>query len=145
MISLMELTPTLLTGAIHGDERGRLSYNNNFDLSLVRRVYFIENENTSIIRKWQGHKIEQRWFSAVTGSFKILLIKIDNWEQPAKGLKAQEYVIKSDTFDILHIPKGYVSSIQALEKPSKLMVMADYLFGEIKDEYRYSKDYFENT
>ena len=52
--------------------KSKLDNNNNFDLSSIKRIYFIENKNTSILRRWQGHKIEQRWFSAVIGSFKIL-------------------------------------------------------------------------
>ncbi|PIX07465.1 MAG: sugar epimerase, partial [Flavobacteriales bacterium CG_4_8_14_3_um_filter_35_10] len=41
-----------------------------------------------------------------------------------------------------HVPQGYVSSIQAMEESSKLLVMADHLLGEIKDEYRFDVDYF---
>jgi hypothetical protein len=46
--------------------------------------------------------------------------------------------------DVLHIPQGYISSIQALEPEAKLLVMADYLLGEINDEYRFDADYFKN-
>ena len=139
----MNLKPTLLQGEAHHDERGTLFYN-NLDVRNVKRVYFIENKNTSIIRSWQGHKIEQRWFNAVTGSFKILLIKIENWENPTQLFKPLEFILKSKTLDMLHIPEGYISSIQALEESSKLMVMADYLFLEINDEYKYPQNYFEN-
>ena len=122
-----------------------LKYNNNFDASAIKRIYFIENKNTSIIRAWQGHKIEQRWFSAVTGSFKIQLIAIDNWEKPSISLKPITFVLNADTLDVLQIPAGYVSSIQSLEKSSKLMVMANYLISEIKDEYRFEVDYFKTN
>ncbi|WP_372770458.1 WxcM-like domain-containing protein [Lutibacter sp.] len=139
------MEPTIIKGDIYSDNRGNLTFNNNFDLSSIKRIYFIENKNTSIIRAWQGHKIEQRWFSAVIGSFKILLIKIDNWESPTRNLNPQEFILSSKTLDILHVPKGYVSNIQALEESSKLLVMADYLLGKIKDEYKYPQNYFENV
>jgi hypothetical protein len=38
---------------------------------------------------------------------------------------------------------AYVGSIQALEMGPKLLVMADHLLGEIKDEYRFDIDYFK--
>jgi len=136
------MKPSIIKGAVHADTRGNLSYNNNFDASAIKRIYFIENKNTSIIRAWQGHKIEQRWFSAVTGSFKIQLIAIDNWEKPSIDLVPITFVLNADTLAILHIPAGYVSSIQAIEEQSKLIVMANYLMGEIKDEYRFEVDYF---
>jgi len=137
------MIPKITKGNSHTDSRGTLHYNNDFDASTIRRFYIIENQNTDFIRAWQGHKIEQRWFSAVQGSFKIRLIAIDNWEFPSKDLKAVEYILKSEKQDILHVPKGFVSSIQSLEEGSKLLVMSDYLMGEINDEYRFEADYFE--
>ena len=69
------MTPTLILGGNYEDDRGILKYNNEFDISLVKRMYIIENVDTVFIRCWQGHKIEQRWFTAVVGKFKIDLIK----------------------------------------------------------------------
>jgi len=138
------MIPKIITGNSHTDTRGTLFYNNDFDASAIKRMYVIDNATTEIVRAWQGHKIEQRWFSAINGSFKIGLIKIDNWENPAKNLEKLIYIINSDTLEVLHVPKGYVSSIQAMEVGSKLLVMADYLLGEINDEYRYDANYFKN-
>jgi dTDP-4-dehydrorhamnose 3,5-epimerase-like enzyme len=138
----MEL-PKIIIGDCHIDHRGTLFYNNNFDATSVKRVYFIENRNDSVVRGWQGHKIEKRWFSAVLGSFKIRMIKINNWELPSKDLNSVDYKINSDKLEVLYVPKGYVTSIQSMEKNAKLLVMADYLIGETKDEYRYPINYFE--
>ena len=86
---------------------------------------------------------EQRWYSAINGSFEIKLIKIDEWEYPSKHLEPINLHLDSNKLDILHIPPGYISCIQSLEKDSKLLVMADYLLGEIQDEYRFELDYFK--
>lgn len=137
------MEPKLINGNCHSDQRGTLLYNNDFDASLIKRIYIIENESPQIVRGWQGHAIEQRWFSAVSGKFKIQLIKIDNWEKPSLNLEVLTYLIDSEKLNVLHVPKGYVSSIQTLELNSKLLVMADYLLGETKDEYRYDIDYFK--
>jgi len=136
------MTPTLILGGNHKDERGILNFNNEFDMSLVKRMYLIENIDTLFIRRWQGHKIEQRWFTAVVGKFKIDLIKIDNWKNPSKKLEKITFEISSKNADVLHIPEGYISSIQAMVKFSKLLVMADYKLGGINDDYKFSKDYF---
>ena len=89
----------------------------------------------------QGHKTEKRWFSTVQVSFKIQFICIDNWEKPFKESEQFGFVLQAEKMDVLHIPQGYVSSIQSLEKGSKLLVMSDYLIGEDKDKCRYSADY----
>lgn len=138
------MVPTLLKGNIHLDKRGSLIYNNSFNASVIKRIYFIENINSKVIRGWQGHKIEQRWFNAIRGSFRIKLIKIDDWESPSVNLIADEFLLESKTLDVLHVPKGYISSIQGIEEDAKLLVMADYMAGEIADEYRFDLNYFDN-
>ncbi len=138
------MKPNLISGNCHQDERGQLFYNNDFDTSCIKRMYVIENHSVDFVRAWQGHKIEQRWFSAMRGRFKIQLIAIDNWEKPNDSLPRLEYILKSKTLDILHVPAGYVSSIQALEEKSKLVVMSDYHLSEINDDFRYQMNYFIN-
>lgn len=135
--------PYIIKGGQHTDERGQICFNNDFDLSEVKRVYTIENWSTETIRGWQGHRIERRWFSAISGAFKIELILVDDWEKPSRDCKVFSFELLSDKLDILYVPKGYVSKIQSLELGSKLLVMADYLLGEVKDEYRFEIEYFE--
>lgn len=136
------MKPSLISGNCHQDERGQLFYNNDFDTTCTKRIYVIENHSIDFVRAWQGHKVEQRWFSAIHGSFKIQLIAVDNWDTPCENLPRIEYHLHSEKLDILHIPAGYISSIQALEKKSRLVVMSDYHLGEINDEFRYPMNYF---
>lgn len=137
------MVPRIINGGSHSDTRGTVRFNNSFDATVIKRIYLIENNDTTFVRGWQGHRIEQRWFSVLKGSFKIELITIDNWEHPSKDLESLSFIINAETLDVLHIPEGFVSSIQSLEEGSKLLVMADYLLGEIKDGYRYDIDYFK--
>ncbi len=136
--------PTLLKGNRHQDGRGTLRYNNDFSLPGVRRFYTIQNADTQFIRAWQGHRVEQRWFSAMTGSFIIKLIRVDHWDNPSRDLKSVDFVLESDTLDILHVPPGYISSIQARGEDAVLVVFADYELGVSQDEYRFPADYFKN-
>jgi hypothetical protein len=136
------MNPILYKGSCFIDARGALLNNNVVNLERVKRCYIIENNIDNLVRAWQGHKIEQRWFIAVTGNFKILLIKIDNWNTPNKISKKIEFDLSGNTMDVLHIPPGYVTSIESLSQGSKLLVMSDYNFKEIEDEYRFEIDYF---
>jgi dTDP-4-dehydrorhamnose 3,5-epimerase-like enzyme len=137
------MVPRIINGGSHSDTRGTVRFNNSFDATEIKRVYLIENKETTFVRGWQGHGIEQRWFSVLQGSFKIELIAVDNWEHPSRDLKLLSFHVKAETLDVLHVPPGYVSSIQALEEGAKLLVMADYFLGAIQDEYRFEIDYFE--
>tara|TARA_R110001606_G_scaffold24223_3_gene80442 strand:- start:20969 stop:21388 length:420 start_codon:yes stop_codon:yes gene_type:complete len=137
------MKPVLISGKNHHDSRGILTYNNDFDVTLVKRIYLIENKDMVFVRGWQGHKIEKRWFTVVEGSFKIELIRIDDWENPSKELDKITFEITSLSADVLHVPEGYVSSIQATKEASKLLVMADYKINDIQDEFKFASNYFE--
>lgn len=130
-------SPQFLEGKKHQDERGIITYNNDFDATSIKRMYTIENADLHFIRGWQGHKMEQRWFSAIHGAFKIQILSIAYFEKGLKGLQPYSFVLKADQMDILHVPAGFVSSIQALEEGAKLLVLADYKLGEVDDEFRF--------
>lgn len=132
------MIPKLIPGGSHSNVRGTLTFNNDFDASSIKRMYTIENADIHSIRGWQGHKIEQRWFSALTGSFKIQILSIDNFENERNDLEPFQFELKSEKMDVLHIPAGFLSSIQSLEENSKLLILADYHTGEINDEFRFS-------
>lgn len=136
------MQPKIIKGNHHTDDRGTLTFNNDFNALGIKRIYSIENKSLDFVRAWQGHQIEQRWFSAIAGSFRIKLIEIDHWENPSKDLPVLEFILSSDNLDILHVPGGFATSIQALEKQSKLLLFADYEMGEIQDEFRFPNDYF---
>jgi hypothetical protein len=132
------MIPTKIKGDAHEDSRGKITYNNVFNTSAVKRIYTIENYNLDIERGWQGHKIEQRWIIATNGSFKIRVINIDFFEKSSLDIQPFEFTIESNRMDVLHIPSGYLTSIKALELNSKLLLMSDYMLNEIIDEIRYT-------
>jgi dTDP-4-dehydrorhamnose 3,5-epimerase-like enzyme len=136
------MKPNLITGNQFKDQRGTLFFNNDFDLTNIKRIYVIENKNEDIVRAWQGHKIEQRWFSVIEGKFRIQLIEVDNWDKPSKNLPKIEFILKSENLDVLHVPPGFISCIQSLDKKSKLIAFTDYKLGEINDEFKYPTNYF---
>ena len=140
----MLMQPLIINGNRHQDERGTLTFNNDFNALGVKRVYTIENAGLEYERAWQGHRVEQRWFSAIGGSFEIKLVEIDEWVNPSKELPIIMFILTAESLDVLHIPAGFATSIQALEKDSKLLVFADYQLGELQDEFRFPSDYFKD-
>lgn len=136
------MLPNIIFGGNHIDPRGELKFNNSFDVSQVKRIYSILL-NQKRIRGWQGHKIEQRWFTAVSGRFNIQLILVDNWNEPSISLPKIDFELSSDSLDVLHVPSGYLTSIEAVEDNSILLVMSDHGLNEINDEYRFSEKYFK--
>ncbi len=137
---MKEAESMLIQGAQHLDERGTLSFFNYFDMAPVKRLYVIEHPDTIIVRAWQAHKMEQKWFYVVEGSFKIVVLKLDNWEKPSKNLPVQEFILDSGMNRILHIPGGYANGFKALEAHSKLIVFSDFSIEDAgKDDFRFDR------
>jgi len=127
-----------LTGNSFTDDRGFLLFNNSLDLSEVKRLYTVENKDIEILRAWQGHKIEKRWFVAIQGAFKIRIIKIDCFQNPSDDLVSENFILQSKSMDCLIVEAGFASSIQAIESNSKLLVFSNYKLGEVNDDYKFN-------
>jgi WxcM-like, C-terminal. len=67
--------PVIISGNKHQDERGILSFINDFDMEPVKRFYTIFHHDTTVVRAWQGHQVEQKWFVVLEGAFDIALVK----------------------------------------------------------------------
>ncbi len=135
----------LIEGGCFIDERGEVQFVNDFDMTLIKRFYLISHSNTHTVRAWQGHKIENRWFYCIQGSFDIRLVKINSWDHPDDNLPVEKFVLDSSKPKVLRIQSGYVNGIKALKEDSKLIVFSDYKLGDnINDEVRFDKKRWTN-
>lgn len=140
----MEKEYGIIKGGRHADERGTIYFFNDFDMTVVKRFYRIGHHDTSIIRGWRGHKIEQRWFHIYKGAFEINLIEIDNWEVPNPDLPATKIMLTAEEDSVLHIPAGFATSLKAVSANSEMIVFADYAIEHAKnDDYLFPSDYFK--
>ncbi|HEY1055084.1 MAG TPA: hypothetical protein VGE24_08120 [Emticicia sp.] len=134
------LQKQICLGGVHKDERGVLKFFNTFDMSIVQRFYVLEHPNTTAVRAWQGHQKEQKWFYVTDGIFKLVLVKPDNWKTPSLTLPCEELLLRADNNQIINIPAGFATGLQALEASSKIIVFSDVRLGEsVEDDYRFDK------
>lgn len=141
----MDKKPQLIKGGSHTDERGTISFMNDFDMAEVKRFYCIKHHDTLTIRGWRGHQIEQRWFWVAKGAFEVSLVKIDNWEKPDPLLPQNHFKLMAEENSVLHIPAGYASCLQAIVADSEMIIFADYGIDHARnDDYLFSPNYFLN-
>ena len=134
-----------IKGGIAKDERGQIRYVNDFDMSSVKRFYIIRNSDVELIRGWRGHRIEQRWFFVLSGSFEFNIVKIDNWNAPARDLPVDKLILEAKELQLLHIPAGYATAIRATTPNSELLVYGDFRIEHARhDDYTWELDYFIN-
>lgn len=134
-------TISMINGGRHEDARGKIIFFNDFDMSKVKRFYMIEHPGTEVVRAWQGHQKEEKWFYVVDGIFKMVLVQPDNWRNPSAELQTEEFVMESTQQQILHVPGGYANGFKALQPKSKIMVFSSFTVEESgKDNFRYDKN-----
>lgn len=137
------MIPEIIKGGNFSDQRGTISYVNDFSFSDIERFYIISNSEKYPIRAWQGHKLDAKNFYCISGSFKIHFVKIDNWENPSKDLLIETVFVSDSDSKILHIPAGYANAIQSLEINSKLISFSTLPLVNVKeDDVRYDSDYW---
>lgn len=138
------MSPEVIQGGNFSDQRGTVSYVNDFSFNNIERFYIITNSDENPIRAWQGHKLDSKNFYCVSGSFKIHFVKIDNWENPSKDLTIETVEVSEFDSKIVYIPAGYANAVESLEKNSKLISFSTLPLSNVKeDDTRYPADYWE--
>ncbi|MFD2939571.1 WxcM-like domain-containing protein [Flavobacterium notoginsengisoli] len=137
------MNPKVIQGGRFEDYRGSISFVNDFKFLNIERFYIISNSRENPIRAWQGHKLDEKNFYCLSGSFKIHFIKIDNWENPSKDLTIETIWVSESDSKIVHIPSGYANAVESLEENSKLMSFSTLpLVNVIEDDVRFPSDYW---
>ncbi|MFW5983069.1 MAG: hypothetical protein ACOCQ4_01100 [bacterium] len=137
------MKPQTIKGGSHTDKRGTLRFVNAFDLKNVRRFYTIEHPDTSVVRAWQGHEIETKWFFPLKGNFVVAWVKIDDFNNPSDNLKAEHQILKADEPAVVYVPSGYANGVKALEPNSEIAVFSDLDVNEsAKEKRRYPAEWW---
>lgn len=113
--------PVLLSGGAHADERGRLRFCNDFDLSRVRRFYTVANSAASPRRGWIMHRQETKWFFPIRG--------VTTVEVEGRGA----YALDAAAPAVLEVPpENWFAIIQDGE--AEVMVFSDVRLGACPDD-----------
>lgn len=134
--------PKIITGGNFTDSRGEMRFVNDFHFKDVKRFYFIKHLDISMVRAWQGHQFERKYFYPISGSFAIAWVKIDDFNNPSDDLSPEVHLLTANNSEILSVPKGYANGLKALEPNSELMIFSDMSLEESLNEkirYPYTK------
>lgn len=139
----MGTEPVLIKGGIAVDDRGSVSFNNDFTFDGVKRYYMIRNHQQGFIRAWHGHRFEGKYFTVVKGAALVCGVKIDDWDAPSKELKVHRFVLSDITPSILYLPGGYANGEMSLTEDAQIMVFSTSTLQEsLGDDIRWEKNYW---
>jgi dTDP-4-dehydrorhamnose 3,5-epimerase len=127
----------LIQGGVHKDTRGVLYYVNEDNPGFYRRFYIINHHDTTTVRAWQGHKIEEKAFYVTEGSFTIAVVCPVNFDEPDENQKPKFYQLSAENHLYLRVPGGNYTGIKALTENSTLLVLSSLnLLDSQKDDFR---------
>lgn len=134
----------LIKGDLFEDVRGKLRFVNAFDMQEVVRFYEIAPRDVGVIRAWQAHQEEKKWFYCLSGSFVINLVQVDSFDSPSDNLEPFRIEIDDSLPQVLCVPGGYATGIKATAEGSRLQVFSNFgLEASKKDDFRYPLEKWE--
>ena len=141
---LQEVQPQLLKGGLAVDDRGAVSFVNDFNFSDVKRFYIVENHKQGFVRAWHAHKNEAKYVMVVKGSAVIGAVQIDDWDNPSKDLKVNRYVLSEKNPSVLYIPAGFANGFMSLSNDTKIIFFStSELKDSLNDDIRFDAHYWE--
>ena len=134
--------PKLIKGGIAVDDRGMLSFINDFNFNNVKRFYQVNNFSTKIIRAFHGHRKEGKYVFVPNGSVLINTIPLNELEEKkAKAANINRFVLSSINPSILYIPKNYSHGFRALEDNTSILFFSTSTLEDSKgDDIRHPFD-----
>ena len=138
--------PRLIDGGLHTDDRGTVSFANDFDLAGVDRFYTIRFGRPNTPRGWLGHRRDVKWFTAVQGEVRVAVVEPDDWGSPASDLPVNRYTLSAGTPQVLHVPAGHATASAGLTDDAILLVFSSGRIEDAKsDDYRFPVDIWDLT
>jgi dTDP-4-dehydrorhamnose 3,5-epimerase and related enzymes len=110
------------------DQRGKISFCNDFDFSKFKRFYTITPAQSGQIRAWQGHRYEEKAFMVLKGEVKLVVIPVFDFRSEKVGFP-KEFTLTSSDPQLVLVPGGYLNGFQFLSSGSSIFIIS---FGGIK-------------
>lgn len=133
----------IIEGGLAADDRGVLSFANEFGFDGVKRFYMVENFSTDVIRAWHGHLKEAKYVMVVSGSAIVAGVQMSDSQAPDKNAKVERFVLSARKPNVIFIPAGYANGFRPLENGTKIIYLSTSTLEESKgDDYRFPADYW---
>jgi dTDP-4-dehydrorhamnose 3,5-epimerase len=136
--------PTLIRGGLAADDRGDVSFVNDFAFPGVKRFYMVQNHARGFVRAWHGHKKESKYVLVVKGAALVCAVQIDDWDAPSRNATVHRYVLDERTPAVLCIPAGHANGFMSLTDDAKIMFFSTTTLEEAPgDDFRFDARYWD--
>ncbi len=136
--------PVLIKGGLSVDDRGEVTFINDFHFEGIKRFYTIINHSNGFVRAWHGHKKESKYFHVIKGAALVCAVKIDNWTKPSPDLKVSKFTLSEKSPSALFIPAGFANGFMSLTEECKIIVFSTSSIEEsLNDDFRFDARFWD--
>ena len=136
------MEPILFSINSSSDDRGKVTFVNDFDMTDVKRSYVVTNTLLKTVRAWHGHRNEKKWVVVQKGEFLVCVVKVDSFDNPEMNAEVKEYVLNSEN-NVLFIPNGYANGAMNLTDENEIRYFSSASLGESSnDDFRICTIFF---
>lgn len=124
----------ILTGGRAVDDRGTVTFVNDFDFSGVKRFYQVENHALNFVRAWHAHKHEGKYIYVAKGTALVGAVNLETEE-------VSKFVISSKAPKVLWVPPNYANGFMNLEEDTIVQFFSTSNLAESQnDDIRFPWD-----
>jgi dTDP-4-dehydrorhamnose 3,5-epimerase-like enzyme len=129
----------IIKGDLAVDDRGTVTFVNDFDFKGVKRFYMVENHAKGFVRAWHGHEKEAKYVLVVKGS---IILGVVNNNEP---MPLPERLILSDKKpQVVYIPPNHYNGFKTLTDDARVMFFSTSTLEEsLGDDIRFPADYWD--
>jgi dTDP-4-dehydrorhamnose 3,5-epimerase-like enzyme len=135
--------PNIVKGGLVVDDRGQISFVNEFSFANIQRFYTVKNFSTEVVRAFHGHLKEEKFVLVVSGAAIVAAVQFGTPDRPNRGSKPHRFVLSDKLPQILHVPAGYANGFRSLLPETQLLFFSTAtLEDSAKDDYRFPYDHW---
>ncbi|TMB53086.1 MAG: sugar epimerase [Deltaproteobacteria bacterium] len=136
--------PVLYTGDVAVDDRGELTFVNEFDFAGVKRFYTVRNHRAGFVRAWHAHRREAKYMTVVTGAALVGAVAIDDWDAPSRDAPVKRFVLAAHRPRVLYVPAGYANGFMSLTADAHVVFFSTSTIEEsLTDDVRYDPRHWD--
>ena len=137
--------PEIIQGGISIDDRGQIIYANDFNFADagVKRFYAVSNHDINFVRSFHYHQKEAKYVVVLKGTALVVIVKVDDPQNPDKLAIPQKYVLSEKNQKILYVPAAYANGFKSLDADTNIVFFSTSTLEESKgDDFRIDWNYW---
>jgi len=134
----------LIEGGLAVDDRGTVSFINDFHFDGVKRFYVVSNHRAGLVRAWHAHRKEAKYVTVLKGAAVVGAVKIDDWVKPSKTAQIERFVLSAAKPSALYVPEGYANGFMSLTDDTIMVFYSTATVEESRgDDVRFDARYWD--